>query len=107
MEPVALTTDMIKKLSGRERVFVDSFVEMLERDDALLDKTCAFIASKTNDRGLINDMTNLSSEGKRQACVEYVIIGLISGSIKVKDLSEIVRKYTEPSQLITGDYHGL
>ena len=105
MEPVALTTDAIKNLSGRERIFIDSFVEMLGRDEALAEKVFAFIITKNTDEGFKSDLQNLSSEGKRQACVEYVIIGLISGSIKVKELTQLTQEYTKHKPLITGDYH--
>jgi hypothetical protein len=100
----SISTDMIKNLSGRERIFVDSFLEMLGQDNELLEKVCLFIASKTNDAGLIKDMKDLSGDGKCQACVEFVIIGLISRSIKVKELSEITQEYTERKPLIKDEH---
>ena len=100
----SISTDMIKNLSDRERVFVDSFLEMLVQDSDLLEKVCIFIASKTNDVGLVNDMKDLSGDGKCQACVEFVIIGLISRSIKVKELSEITQEYTERKPLISSEH---
>ncbi len=98
--PLSVSTDMIKKLSDRERIFVDSFLEMIGSDQELRETACNFIAGKTNDIGLIADMKNLSSEGQAQACVEFIIIGLIAGNIKVKELSELVQKFSVHEPLI-------
>lgn len=100
-----VSTDMIKKLSDRERAFVDSFVELLGFDNAFLDKVCLFLAGKTNDEGLINDLQTLSGEGKQQACAEFIIIGLISGSIKIKDLVQVSKEHSMRPPLIKGEYH--
>ena len=56
-----------------------------------MEKVFAFIITRT--RMGLGDLQNLSSEGKRRR-VEYVIIGLISGSIKVKELT-IDAEYTK------------
>ena len=99
-----LSTDMIKKLSGREKIFVDSFLEMIALDKKLLEKVCGFIAGKTNYQGLVTYMKALSGEGQVQACEEFIIIGLISGSIKVKELSAIVDEYTLHQPLISSTH---
>lgn len=98
--PSNVTIDMVKNLSRHGRQFIDSFVKKLERDETLLEKTCSLIVSKTNNPALINDMKNLSGEGKHQACVEYMIIGLVSGNIKVEELAQMVQEYNAHQGLI-------
>lgn len=84
-------------------MFVESFVEMLERNDELAGHVADFLTNKFGDKDLGADLKNLSNEIKRQACAEYIIIGLISRDIKVKDLVAITNAFTAPPQIISLD----
>lgn len=83
------TLELLETAPVKHRAFVKSVVEKLESNDVLKEKVCSFLAKKIGDKELSEEFLHLSPETKLQACMEYLIIGLTSGSFEQKEVEAL------------------
>lgn len=79
---------ILNNLSEDNRLAVGSLEDRMRRDDNFLDKTCDFLLKKIGDTA-IGHFWSLTPETKLQACVELIVIGLLSGDFTGEDIKRL------------------
>ena len=86
-----ITPEMLKNLTDHEKKFVESFIEKIEVNKDLVVKFYLYMAEKIGDKEMIEDFKELSEEIQKKACVEYLIIGLTAGNLKINEITELLK----------------
>lgn len=83
--------DMLKNLSSEEKTFVENFIGKIENNDELANEFYIYLADKIGDKEMVEEFKQLSSDIQKKACVEYLIIGLTAGNLKLEEISELLK----------------
>lgn len=86
-----LTSDMLKNLTGKEKNFVESFINKIENDKELAGKFYFYMADKIGDKEMVEEFKQLSEDIQKTACIEYLIIGLTAGNLRLDEISELLK----------------
>jgi len=84
------TINILDNLKEEERTLVEKLKERMEIDFFLLDKVYCFLKDKIKNT-LEDQHTLISPEMKQQACVEHLVIGLMSGDIRRKEVETLLK----------------
>lgn len=83
------TINILENLNKEERDLVEQLKARIEKDFFLLDKVYCLLKDKIKD-SLDSNFTLISPEAKQQACIEHLVIGLMAGDIKRKDVEALL-----------------
>ncbi len=86
-----ITPDMLKNLANKDKIFVENFIEKIETDKDLAVKFYLYMAEKIGDKEMIEDFKQLSEDIQKKACIEYLIIGLTAGNLKMDEIIELLK----------------
>jgi len=88
--PLFQTTDeVLNNLNENDRHLVTRLNEKLLVDSIFFKQACEFVKNKIGEH--TDDLDEFSDETKRQACLEYIAIGLIAGNIEREDLEKLLK----------------
>lgn len=86
-----ITPDMLKSLTSKDKIFVESLIEKIEQDAELAMKFYFYMADKIGDKEMVEDFKQLSEDIQKKACIEYLIIGLTAGNLNLNEISELLK----------------
>lgn len=86
-----ITPDMLKSLTSKDKIFVESLIEKIENDPELAMKFYFYMADKIGDKEMVEDFKQLSEDIQKRACVEYLIIGLTAGNLRMDEISQLLK----------------
>ncbi len=86
-----LTSELLAITPARYHSLVRKFLSKFETDPEFIQKVSYYLASKIGDRKLAEEFTQLSPETKIEACIENIIIGLISGALQEKEVKKLIK----------------
>ncbi len=86
-----ISPDMLENLTNKEKIFVENFINKIEEDKELTMKFCFYIADMIDDKEMVEEFKQLSKDIQKKACVEYLVIGLIAGNLKLNEISELYK----------------
>jgi hypothetical protein len=87
-----IASSLFNNLSKDDRALMERFNTWLTDNKTATESVCLFLANKIGDKELVNDFRNLSEETKLQACLEYLAIGLTAGSVKKREVENLLKK---------------
>jgi len=85
-----ITDEMLNKLSASDRIIVDKLIKKMDDDGSFVNRACFYLIGQAKQKQA-EHLVELSPELQMQACIEYLIIALISGELKKKDLEKILQ----------------
>lgn len=80
---------LLEHLPEAERKLVEALIKKMQADQKLLDNVCTFLNSLSIG-GHMADLKKVSEEIRLQACVDCLVIGLLSGDIKKNKVTSLM-----------------
>jgi len=87
-----ITSSFANNLEEKDKALIEKFSNWLNINKAATEQVCTFLSNKIGDKELMSDFKNLSDDIKLQACLEYLTIGLVAGSVGRKEVENLLRK---------------
>jgi hypothetical protein len=89
MQNIQIDENLIAPLSGPDREIVKQLVSKVTEDNTKLGPLCEFVKARTNEKTL-EHFTDLSDEVKFSACIGHLVVHMLSGKIKGRELKDLV-----------------
>ena len=87
---VTLPIELLSQTPAKDRSFFQSLAQKMEADPSIMDKVCHVLSKKISDQQLADHFSELSVESKMQACIEHLIIGVVSGDITKQEIADLI-----------------
>jgi len=80
-----------RNLSDSDKVLIAELEQVFKSKIDQVRKFCEFIEQKMSGKNLIS-FADLSPEGQMQACLDYAVIGLVSGTIQDSEIKKLIQE---------------
>lgn len=87
-----IVSSFANNLEGKDKALMEKFSNWLNVNKTATERVCLFLSNKIGDKELMSDFKNLSDDIKLQACLEYLAIGLVAGSVNRKEVENLLKK---------------
>jgi len=85
-----LSSDLLEITPIRYQKLIKNFLFEMEKQPEFVEKISYYLANKIDDPELAKEIIKMSPETKIDACLENVVIGLISGTLKEKEIKKLL-----------------
>ena len=85
------TSSVSLNLSEADKQLIKNVEDKLKADENKLKVFCDFVCQRVGDKCAV-DFVTFSPEVKFRACLDYIVIGLVSGSIKSHEIQKMLEE---------------